>query len=66
MRRAIDAGHVQVDDATCKASLRLRAGNEVVVQQVEVPREGPAPQDIALSILHEDDAIIVVDKSAGY
>ena len=65
LRRAIDAGQVRVEGVVSKPSLRLRAGNEVVVQTVDVPREGPAPQDIALSILHEDDAIIVVDKPAG-
>jgi 23S rRNA pseudouridine1911/1915/1917 synthase len=65
LRRAIDAGHVRVDDATCKASLRLRAGSQVVVDQMEVPREGPKPQDIPLTILYEDDAIVVVDKPAG-
>jgi 23S rRNA pseudouridine1911/1915/1917 synthase len=65
LRRAIDAGHVQVDDLTAKASLRLCAGSQVVVQQIDVPREGPAPQDIPLAILHEDDAIIIVDKPAG-
>jgi 23S rRNA pseudouridine1911/1915/1917 synthase len=65
LQRAIDAGHVHVDNVIAKPSLRLRTGNEVVVRHIEVPREGPAPQDIALSILHEDDAIIVVDKPAG-
>ena len=38
---------------------------ESSLQQLEVPREGPAPQEIPLAILHEDDAIIVVDKPAG-
>jgi 23S rRNA pseudouridine1911/1915/1917 synthase len=65
LRRAIDAGHVRVDDAACKASLRLRAGNSVTVRQLEPPKEGPAPQNIPLSIVYEDDAIIVVDKAAG-
>jgi 23S rRNA pseudouridine1911/1915/1917 synthase len=65
LRRAIDAGHVRVDDLVGKPSLRLRAGSHVVVHEIEVPREGPAPQAIALEVLHEDDAIIVVNKSAG-
>lgn len=65
LRRAIDAGHVCVDDRAGKASLRLRAGNQVVVVQLEPPPEGPAPQDIPLVILYEDDAIVVVDKPAG-
>ena len=65
MRRAIDAGHVRVDDGECKASLRLKAGKRVLVSQIDVPRDGPAPQAIPLKILYEDDSIIVVDKEAG-
>jgi 23S rRNA pseudouridine1911/1915/1917 synthase len=65
LQRAIDAGHVQVDGVRGKPSLRLRPGNQVVVQQIEVPREGPAAQEIPLAILHEDEAIVVVDKPAG-
>lgn len=65
LRRSIDAGHVRVDDAPCKASLRLEPGNVVVVDQVAAPREGPKPQNIPLTILYEDDAIVVVDKRAG-
>jgi 23S rRNA pseudouridine1911/1915/1917 synthase len=65
LRRAIDAGHVLVDGIAGKPSLRLRLDSQVTVEQLAVPREGPAPQDIPLSILHEDDAIVVVDKPAG-
>jgi len=65
VRRAIDAGHVRVADATCKASLRVKAGWQVVVQRIDVPREGPAPRKIPLAILHEDESIVVVDKPAG-
>ena len=45
--------------------MRLSQGNIVVVDQVAAPREGPAPQNIPLNILYEDDAIIVLDKRAG-
>lgn len=65
VRRAIDAGHVRVDGGDCKPSLRLKAEQQVVVAQIDVPREGPAPQNIALEILHEDEAIVVVNKPAG-
>jgi 23S rRNA pseudouridine1911/1915/1917 synthase len=65
IRRAIDAGHVRVDGIIAKPSLRLVADNHILVAQIDVPRPGPAPQDIPLSILYEDDAIIVVDKPAG-
>jgi 23S rRNA pseudouridine1911/1915/1917 synthase len=65
VRRAIDAGHVRVDDVVCKPSLRLVAGSKVEVAQIDVPREGPAPQNIPLDLLYEDDAIVVVNKPAG-
>lgn len=65
VRRAIDAKHVRVDDAECKPSLRLRGGERIEVRQIEVPREGPVPQNIPLTILHEDEAIVIVDKPAG-
>jgi len=65
VRRAIDAGHVSVGSDACKPSHRLRAADVVTVQQIDVPREGPAPQNIPLDILHEDDALIVVNKPAG-
>jgi 23S rRNA pseudouridine1911/1915/1917 synthase len=65
LRRSIDAGHIRVDDAPCRASLRLEPGNVIIVDQVAAPREGPKPQNIPLNILYEDEAIIVVDKRAG-
>jgi 23S rRNA pseudouridine1911/1915/1917 synthase len=65
IQRAIDAGHVRVDDAPCKSSLRLEPGNQIVVNQIDVARPGPVPQNIPLSILYEDEAIVVVNKPAG-
>jgi 23S rRNA pseudouridine1911/1915/1917 synthase len=65
VQRAIEAGHVQVDAAPAKPSLRVKPGNIVTVAQLDVPREGPAPQAIPLNIVYEDDSIIVVNKAAG-
>lgn len=65
LQRAIEAGQVQLDGAACRPSLKLRGGEVVEVLELEVPREGPIPQDIPLDILHEDDAIVVVNKAAG-
>ncbi|MFO0789766.1 MAG: RluA family pseudouridine synthase [Pirellulales bacterium] len=65
VQRAIEAGHVLVSGAAAKASLRLEGGESIEVRRIDVPREGPVPQEIPLTILHEDAAIIVVDKPAG-
>lgn len=65
LQRAIDAGQIHVEGVPCRPSLKLREGNVITVLELEVPREGPIPQDIPLNILHEDDAIVVVNKPAG-
>ena len=65
LQRAIEADQVRVDNEARKPSLKLRTGNVVAVFALDVPREGPIPQDIPLDILHEDDAIVVVNKPAG-
>jgi 23S rRNA pseudouridine1911/1915/1917 synthase len=65
IQRAIAAGHVRVDGAAAKSSLRLVEGSIVTIAQLDVAREGPIPQAIALDVLHEDDAIVVVNKPAG-
>jgi 23S rRNA pseudouridine1911/1915/1917 synthase len=65
LRRSIDAGLVHLDGAPCKASSRVRPGSQVIVFQLAPPPEGPLPQPIPLTILHEDESIVVVDKPAG-
>ena len=62
----IDAGRVAVDGAAAPPRRKLAGGERIDVS----PDAGEAaaaatPQAIALSILHEDDATIVVDKPAG-
>jgi 23S rRNA pseudouridine1911/1915/1917 synthase len=62
----IDAGRATLDGETAEPTRRIRGGEQVVVEAVPDPRESPhAAEAIALSIVHEDDALIVVDKPAG-
>ena len=65
LQRAIEAGGIRVNRQTCKSSQKLKQGDIVLVEQLEVPREGPQPQPIPLDILFEDEAIAVVNKPAG-
>ncbi len=61
----IKSGHVRVNGVVRKASHALHE-NDLV--EFEVPPPEPVdvvPQDIALDILYEDDAIIVLNKPAG-
>lgn len=66
VKRLIEAGSVMVNGAVCaKASYVIAAGDQI---KAEIPREEelpPQPQEIPLSIVFEDDHIIVVDKARG-
>jgi len=64
--RLIEEGRVSVDGRTVtKPSLRIRAGQRV---DVDVPPPAAATavsQDLPLTILYEDDDLVVIDKPAG-
>ena len=65
IRRLIDEGQVTVDGRLGKASTRLAAGQTVTL---EVPPPSPTelrPWDILLSVVFEDEHLIVIDKPAG-
>lgn len=64
-QRLIVDSRARVNGQVAKASLRLEAGDEVVV---EVPAPEPvalAPEAIPLDILYEDGDLLVVNKPAG-
>lgn len=66
IQRWIKNGEVLVDQVSAKASHRLEAG-----QTVELHLPQPAaiptvqPQNLTLSILFEDDDLLIIDKPAG-
>ena len=66
LARLIESGHVRVDAAPAvKPSQRVEAG-----QHIEVDLPPPAPtevvsQDLPLTILYEDEDLVVIDKPAG-
>ena len=63
--RLIDEEQVQVNGALAPASHRLHPGDEVFVT-LPAPRATlVAPEDVPLSVLHEDDALLVVNKPPG-
>ena len=66
IRTWIDAGRVTVGGEAAPAKQRLFGGERVVVTPLADPRAGAlAAQALPLSIVYEDDALIVVDKPAG-
>ncbi len=62
----LEAGHVLLDGASAEPSDRLLGGESVDL--AEQPGEAELafrPEDIPLSIVHEDDSVVVLDKPAG-
>ena len=65
IKRLIVDGEVTVDGASTNAGYRLRVGQSV---EVRVPDPAPShltPQSIPISVLYEDEHLLVVDKPAG-
>ena len=58
-------GHVTVDGVVRKASFPVSEGETIAVHLPPPEPSWVEPEDIPLDVLHEDDAIIVVDKPAG-
>ena len=63
--RLVEQGLVHVDGRAARKSAPVAAGQRV---EVEIPPPEPVdllPEDIPLAVVHEDDALLVVDKPAG-
>ena len=65
IQRFILKGHVQVNGSAPKASHRVLPGEVIEVEIPPEPSMGLEAEPIPLSILHEDDHLLVVDKPAG-
>jgi 23S rRNA pseudouridine1911/1915/1917 synthase len=65
LQALIDDGRVQVDGRARKAAYRLAGGESVDVEMPPPPSETLTPEPITLSIVFEDDHVIVIDKPAG-
>ncbi|MBD3299021.1 MAG: RluA family pseudouridine synthase, partial [candidate division Zixibacteria bacterium] len=67
VQRAVDAGGVLVDGVAVKSRHKVHAGEEIEITLIRPvsDAEPPAAEDIPLDVIHEDDAIIVINKSAG-
>ena len=65
LRRLISQGMVTLDGAPAKPASRLRRCQRVIVVVPDPVQSHLKPQRMALSVVHEDDDVIVIDKPAG-
>jgi 23S rRNA pseudouridine1911/1915/1917 synthase len=61
----IRSGDVLLDGRQVRPRDPVRGGEAVRLQAVEEVQTHAGPEDIALSLLHEDEAVIVLDKPPG-
>lgn len=66
LQKLIDEGRVTLNDKVAKPSLKPKVG-DVILINLPPPSPSPAlvPEDIPLTIIYEDNDILVVDKPAG-
>jgi 23S rRNA pseudouridine1911/1915/1917 synthase len=65
LQRIIESGGVLLNGLVPKASRRLRVNDRISVTLTDAERPGIEPEDLPLSIVYEDDALVVVNKAAG-
>jgi 23S rRNA pseudouridine955/2504/2580 synthase len=65
--RVLRSGEVRVNSARVKPDYRLQAGDRVRVPPIRVaqPSVKPAPRALELPLVHEDAALLVIDKPSG-
>ena len=65
VQRLIQEGHVLVNGRAARASARLRQGDLVQLHIPEAPTQAVIPEYLPLSIVYQDEHVLVVDKPAG-
>ena len=65
LQQLIAEGHVVVDGATVKPSLRVQPGQQITVTIPEPVQSHLVPQDIPLTVVFQDPDVLVVEKPAG-
>lgn len=65
IKALIESGNVTVNGKSVSAKHRIGDGDEIIVAMPEAEDPAPSGENIPLTILYEDDDIIVIDKQAG-
>ena len=65
VQKLIDAGHVIVNGGRVKSSVRVKLADLIEIQLPAVREIGLIAEDLPLTVLYEDQDIIVIHKAAG-
>jgi 23S rRNA pseudouridine1911/1915/1917 synthase len=65
IKKAADAGKIEVNGIPAKAGRRLKEGDKIVFEKPKLDECEAVPEDIPLNIVYEDGSFVVIDKPAG-
>ena len=65
IQRLITEGYVTVNGKAVRPSVSLKKGDRVVVEFPVAPSTDLTPESVPLSVVYEDDEVLVIDKPAG-
>lgn len=66
MQQWIEAGHVTIDGQPARAKMTALGDEDIIIRpQAAAEEQAFKPEPMALSIAHEDESILVINKPAG-
>ncbi|MFA6860305.1 MAG: RluA family pseudouridine synthase [Clostridia bacterium] len=65
IKNLIENGLVLLNGKTVKAGYPLKTGDKIEISEIEPKKIDLSPEDIPLSIVYEDDDLLVINKQAG-
>ena len=65
VQRLIGEGYITVNDRMTKAGLKLNLGDRINIIIPPTPPSHPSPEALPLTIIYEDNDLLVIDKPAG-
>jgi len=66
VQQAIEAGFLTVNGKQVKSNYKIKAADEIIILSLTNPESTDVkPEPIPLNIVYEDDAIMVINKSAN-
>lgn len=65
IQKLADAGEISLQGVPCKASYKVKAGDQITLRIPELKEPDILPEEIPLSIVFEDEDMLVVNKPQG-
>ena len=65
VKRLVEEGFVRVNDRQVSAHYKVKAADRIVFSLGRAPEMRAAAEEIPLTILYEDEQVLVIDKPAG-